>query len=80
MDQIKEQESLDEATELNLKDYSVKEIKQLQKMTEEIRDHWLKMLKEAPASLSEGLRMAIQLSIEQSENDLEKIQAELSSR
>jgi hypothetical protein len=80
MDQIKEQESLDEPTELNLKDYSVKEIKQLQKMTEEIRDHWLKMLKEAPASLSEGLKMAIELSIQQSEDDLEKIQAELSSR
>ena len=80
MDQIKEQESLDEPTELNLKEYSVKEIKQLQKMTEEIRDHWLKMLKEAPASLSEGLRMAIELSIQQSEDDLEKIQAELSSR
>ena len=80
MDQIKEQESLDEPTELNLKDYSIKEIKQLQKMTEEIRDHWLKMLKEAPATLSEGLKMAIQLSIQQSEDDLEKIQAELSSR
>ena len=80
MDQIKEQEDLDEPTQLDLKEYSVKEIHQLQKMTEEIRDHWVKMLKEAPSTLSEGLKMAIELSIQQSEDDLEKIRAELASR
>ena len=80
MDQVKEQDDLDEPTQLDLKEYSVKEIHQLQKMTEEIRDHWVKMLKEAPSTLSEGLKMAIELSIQQSEDDLEKIRAELASR
>jgi len=70
----------DLSTELLVKNYSVKEIKQLQKMTEEIRDHWKKMLAEAPKNLSEGLRMAIELSITQAENDLVKIQDELLDR
>jgi len=70
----------DISTELLIKTYSVKEITQLQKMTEEIRDHWKKMLVEAPENLSEGLRMAIELSITQAEDDLVKIQEELLSR
>ena len=70
----------DLSTELLIKTYSVKEITQLKKMTEEIRDHWKKMLAEAPANLSEGLKMAIELSITQAEDDLVKIQEELLSR
>jgi hypothetical protein len=70
----------EESTALLIKTYTDKEIKQLRKMTEEVRDHWKKMLAEAPANLSEGLRMAIEKSIEQAESDLKEIQEELLDR
>jgi hypothetical protein len=68
-----------ETTALDIDGYTAKELRQLQKMTEEIRDHWKKMLAEAPASLSEGLRMAIELSIRQAEEDLEMIASKIKS-
>jgi hypothetical protein len=68
-----------ETTALEIDGYTAKELRQLQKMTEEIRDHWKKMLAEAPASLSEGLRMAIELSIRQAEEDLETIASKIKS-
>ena len=70
-------EDEEESTALLIKSYTDKEIKQLRKMTEEVRDHWKKMLVEAP---SEGLRMAIEKSIEQAEADLKEIQDELLDR
>lgn len=69
----------DQETVLDIDAYTVKELRQLQKMTEEVRDHWKKMLAEAPANLSEGLRMAIELSIRQAEGDLEKIASKIKS-
>jgi hypothetical protein len=48
-------------------------------MTEEVRDHWKKMLAEAPANLLEGLRMAIELSIRQAEEDLQTIASKIKS-
>ncbi|NDC43108.1 MAG: hypothetical protein EBZ77_16430 [Chitinophagia bacterium] len=66
-------------TSLDIEGYTAKELRQLQKMTEEVRDHWKKMLAEAPANLSEGLRMAIELSIRQAEEDLEKIASKIKS-
>ena len=71
--------SEDEETSLDIEGYTAEELRQLQKMTEEIRDHWKKMLAEAPANLSEGLRMAIELSIRQAEEDLEKIASKIKS-
>ena len=68
-----------ETTALDIDGYTAKELRQLQKMTEEVRDHWKKMLAEAPANLSEGLRMAIELSIRQAEEDLEKIASKIKS-
>ena len=68
-----------EDTTLEIDGYTAKELRQLQKMTEEVRDHWKKMLAEAPANLSEGLRMAIELSIRQAEEDLEKIASKIKS-
>ena len=70
-------EDEEESTALLIKSYTDKEIKQLRKMTEEVRDHWKKMLAEAR---SEGLRMAIEKSIEQAESDLKEIQEELLDR
>lgn len=69
----------DQETSLDIDGYTAKELRQLQKMTEEVRDHWKKMLAEAPANLSEGLRMAIELSIRHAEEDLEKIASKIKS-
>jgi hypothetical protein len=69
----------DQDTGLEIDGYTAKELRQLQKMTEEVREHWKKMLAEAPANLSEGLRMAIELSIRQAEEDLEKIASKIKS-
>jgi hypothetical protein len=69
-----------ESIELVIKDYTVNEIKQLQKMTEDVRDHWIKMLAEAPPTLSEAMRMAVQKSIQQAEDDLKHMQGELLDR
>jgi len=69
----------EEHTGLEIDGYTAKELRQLKKMTEEVRDHWKKMLAEAPANLSEGLRMAIELSIRQAEEDLEKIASKIKS-
>jgi hypothetical protein len=71
--------SEDQETVLDIDAYTAKELRQLQKMTEEVRDHWKKMLAEAPANLSEALRMAIELSIRQAEEDLEKIASKIKS-
>jgi hypothetical protein len=71
--------SSEDDTGLEIDAYTAKELRQLQKMTEEVRDHWKKMLAEAPANLSEGLRMAIELSIRQAEEDLEKIASKIKS-
>jgi hypothetical protein len=71
--------SEDQETVLDIDAYTAKELRQLQKMTEEVLDHWKKMLAEAPANLSEGLRMAIELSIRQAEEDLEKIASKIKS-
>ena len=68
-----------ETTALDIDGYTAKELRQLQKMTEEVRDHWKKMLAEAPANLSEGLRMAIELSIRQAEQDLQTIASKIKS-
>lgn len=69
----------DQETSLDIEGYTAKELRQLQKMTEEVLDHWKKMLAEAPANLSEGLRMAIELSIRQAEEDLETIASKIKS-
>jgi hypothetical protein len=71
--------SEEDGTGLEIEGYTAKELRQLQKMTEEVRDHWKKMLAEAPANLSGGLRMAIELSIRQAEEDLEKIALKIKS-
>ena len=71
--------SEDQETTLDIEGYTAEELRQLRKMTEEIRDHWKKMLGEAPANLSEGLRMAIELSIRQAEEDLETIASKIKS-
>ena len=71
--------SEDQETSLDIESYTAEELRQLRKMTEEVRDHWKKMLAEAPANLSEGLRMAIELSIRQAEEDLEMIASKIKS-
>ena len=61
-----------------VKEYTLKELQQLQKMTQDVRDHWLKMTQEH--ELKEGLLNAIKMSIEQTEIDLKIILDEIESR
>jgi len=63
----------------DVKSYTVGELNQLKTMTENIRDHWLSILKEISAE-KEGLKMAIQLSINQAVADLEMITKEIAGR
>ena len=56
-----------------LKEYNLKELGQLQKMTEEVRDHWMKMITQP---VNEGMKEALRLSIQQTEDDLKLILAE----
>jgi hypothetical protein len=63
----------------DVKSYTVGELNQLKTMTENIRDHWLSILKEISAE-KEGMRMAIQLSINQAVADLETITKEIAGR
>jgi hypothetical protein len=63
----------------DVKSYTVSELNQLKTMTENIRDHWLSILKEISAE-KEGMRMAIQLSINQAVADLEIITKEIAGR
>jgi hypothetical protein len=56
-----------------LKEYNLKELSQLQKMTEEVRDHWMKMITQP---MNEGMKEALRLSIQQTEDDLKLILAE----
>lgn len=63
----------------DVKGYSVKELVQLQKITQEVKDHWVKMLLEIPET-KPGLRMAVEASITQAEDDLKVIADEIRSR
>lgn len=63
----------------DVRSYTVSELNQLKTMTENIRDHWLSILKEISAE-KEGMKMAIQLSINQAVADLETISKELAGR
>ena len=63
----------------DVRSYTVGELNQLKTMTENIRDHWLSILKEISAE-KEGMKMAIQLSINQAVADLEIITKELAGR
>ena len=73
-----EQETLD----LNLSSYTVKELKQLQEMTKTTLDHYLKIQSDTHyfASLSEFDKMAFELCLKQSQEDMELIQTELKLR
>jgi len=54
----------------DIKEYSIKELGQLEEMTKQVLDHWKSML---GPDLKEGTRKAIEISIEISENDLQLI-------
>jgi hypothetical protein len=62
-----------------IKEYTITELTQLKKMTEDVKEHWLKMLKEISDD-KKGLKMAVELSIKQAETDLELIEKELAGR
>ena len=63
----------------DVKGYTVKELEQLLKMTEEVRRHWKSML-ENKEKMNEGLGMALELSVQEAENDLKLITSEMEAR
>jgi hypothetical protein len=65
---------------LNLSSYSEDEIKQLRHMTVEVKSHWTSMLKEHSEKINEATKMAIQMSIDQADDDLKVIDKELENR
>ena len=54
----------------DIKQYSFKELKQLETMTQQVLDHWNSMMR---PDLKEGTKKAIELSIEIAKNDLKLI-------
>jgi hypothetical protein len=70
----------DDDLTLNLSSYSEDEIKQLRQMTVEVKSHWTSMLKEHSEKINEATRMAIQMSIDQADDDLKVIDKELEDR
>jgi len=71
-----------ESLDLNLSSYTVKELKQLQEMTKTTLDHYLKIQSDTHyfASLSEFDKMAFELCLKQSQEDMNLILAELELR
>lgn len=57
-----------------VKEYTADELKQLKKMTEEVRDYWKEMVKSVKA---DDLKKAIDMSIAQTEADLAVIEEQL---
>ena len=55
--------------EEDIKSFTARDIKQYQELTITVRDHWLKMLEND--KMPDHLRLAVQMSIKQSEADLE---------
>ena len=58
----------------DVKSYTLTELHQLRKMTEDVLQHWKDMLKN---DIKEGLHMAIDMSIKQTEDDLKVINNEI---
>ena len=71
-----------ELLDLNLSSYTVKELKQLQEMTKTTLDHYLKIQSDTHyfASLSEFDKMAFNLCLKQSQEDMDIILAEFELR
>lgn len=56
--------------EEQISSYTMPELKQLEKITLEIINHWEDMLKKAGGRMNEGTKMAVDLSMEQAKKDL----------
>jgi hypothetical protein len=57
--------------------YTEHELKQLEKITLEIINHWEEMLKKAGGRMNEGTKMAVDLSMEQAKKDLTLIREKM---
>ena len=51
----------------DIKDYSLKDLEQLENMTRQVIDHWKSMIS---PQIKEGTKKAIEISMEIAENDL----------
>jgi hypothetical protein len=57
--------------------YTMTDLKQLEKITLEILNHWEDMLKKAGGRMNEGTKMAVDLSMEQAKKDLALIREKM---
>ncbi len=70
----------DDPLAMNLPSYTFHEIRQLERMTQELIDHYAKMLKEWTTDGPANLKKALEMSLELAENDMKEIQAEIAVR
>jgi len=71
--------SMEDSLLSEIKEYSIKDIEQLIKMTESVREHWKTMLADTPC-LGPAMKMAIELSIKNADDDLAIMANELAAR
>ena len=59
----------------DIKEYSSKDLRDLERMTQEVLQHWKSML--SHPSITESTKKAVEMSIQTSENDLKIIKEQL---
>ncbi len=70
----------DDPLNLNLPSYTFHEIRQLERMTQDVLDHYTKILKEWTSDGPAHLRQAVEMSLAQAQQDMKEIQAEIEVR
>lgn len=70
----------DDPLAMDLPSYTFHEIRQLERMTQELLDHYTKMIAEWTSDGPAHLKKALELSLEQAESDMKEIQAEIKVR
>ncbi len=70
----------DDPLNLNLPSYTFHEIRQLERMTQDVLEHYKKILQEWTSDGPAHLRQAVEMSLEQAEKDMKEIQAEIEVR
>jgi hypothetical protein len=59
----------------DIKEYSSKDLRDLERMTEEVLQHWKTML--SHPNITESTKKAVEMSIQTSENDLKIVREQL---
>ncbi len=70
----------DDPLNMNLPSYTFHEIRQLERMTQDVLDHYTKILKEWTSDGPAHLKQAVELSLVQAQDDMKQILAEIEIR